>query len=290
MDAKVNLYTFLNKPLQDRLFYVPFWDCPYECTFCCVDSLPGKAPGWPDAGEALLFAMAEEMSRRYERRIELHFYGGEPMLRAGYVEHVARRVQKSPFISKLVLYTTLRAGSPQQLLDILGTERLQILVNPDTVNERAAAALQELKGVARLHLLPVHLMTGRGAIDVRPDWHRQWLPVGWPGHGCFAKVSGPLINGPQHTVHLCCLPQSPLLGRFHDDARTLLDRYDAALRSVPKALNQACRASGAAHPCSVCNRYTGYQSQAGPGQNDFQVADALALATSRHEPQASSGV
>ena len=274
MDAKITLYTLLNKPLQDRLFYVPFWDCPYECPFCCVDSLPGKAPGWPDAGEALLFELAEAMSGRYGRPIELHFYGGEPMVRAGYVAHVARRVRESPFISKLVLYTTLRAGSPRKVLDILGTKRLQILVNPDTVNERAAAALRELKGVAQLNILPVHFMTGRGAVDVRPDWHRR-LPVGWPGHGCFAKVSGPLVNGPQHTVHVCCLPQSPLLGNFHDSPTALLDRYEAALRTIPKALNQACRASGAAHPCSVCNRHTGYQSQAGPSLNDFQVADAL---------------
>lgn len=271
LDPKLALYALLNKPLLDRLFYVPFWDCPYECAFCCVDSLPGKAPGWPDAGEEPLFELAAEMRRRYGRAPELHFYGGEPMLRAGYVEHVARRIQASPDVSKLVLYTTLRSGSPRRVLDILGPKRLEILVNPDTLNERAQAALRELRGVARLNLLPVHFVTGRGAVHTRPDALQRLLPVGWPGHSCFARTSGPLINGPQHTVHLCCLPQSPLLGTFTDAPATLLDRYEAALRTVPPALNRACRSTGAAHPCSVCNARTGYQSQAGPGQNHYRI-------------------
>ncbi|UYZ63438.1 radical SAM protein [Hymenobacter weizhouensis] len=276
LDPKITLYAMLNKALLDRLFYVPFWDCPYECSFCCVDSRPGAAPGWPDAGEEALFALAQEMSCRYGRPVQLHFYGGEPMLRAGYVEHVARRVRESPFISKLVLYTTLRSGSPRQVLNILGPKRLEILVNPDTVNERVTAALRELRGVARLNLLPVHFVTGRGAVELRPDQYR-WLPVGWPGHSCFARTSGPLVNGPQGTVHVCCLPQSPLLGSFDDAPALLLDRYDAALRTVPRALNRACRAEGLVHPCAVCNRYTGYQSQAGPSHNAFSVEKALSL-------------
>lgn len=280
-DPKTHIYALLNLTLRDRVFFVPFWDCPYLCEFCCVDSLPGKAPGWPDGGEDVVFAMLAEMHRRYGRRVELHFYGGEPMLRAGYVEHVAQRVAATPHIKKMVLYTTLRSKSPRRVLEILGPKRLQILVNPDMVNERAAAALVEFKGVAELNSLPVHLVTGRGAVGgagQRPDWHHTRLPVGWPGRSCFGRATGPLVNGPQRTVHFCCLPQSPIMGTFDEDATALLDHYDDALASVPKALNQACRAVKGVHPCGVCNKYSGYQSQAGPGHNSYRVSEALALA------------
>lgn len=281
IEPKVTLYSYLNRPLLDRVFFVPFWDCPYMCEFCCVDSLPGKPAGWPDSGEELLFELLATMSQRYGRRLQLHLYGGEPMLRAGYIEHLARRVRDSPHVSKMVLYTTLRSQSPRRVLEILGPERLEILVNPDTVNERALAALQELKGVARLHLLPLTITTGRGAegeAGYKADFFQRHLPVGWPGRNCFAKVSGMLVNGPQRTVHTCCLPQSPVVGTFDTPAAELVTAYEAALATVPQALNQACRTAGGAHPCGVCNKFSGYQSKAGPGLNAYTVAQALELA------------
>ncbi|TGE17799.1 radical SAM protein [Hymenobacter elongatus] len=281
VEPKVTLYSYLNRPVLDRVFFVPFWDCPYQCEFCCVDSLPGKPAGWPDSGEDLLFELLETMSRRYGRRMQLHFYGGEPMLRAGYVEHIARRVRDSPYVSKLVLYTTLRSKSPRQVLEILGSKRLEILVNPDTVNERVLAALQELKGVARLNLLPLTITTGRGAEHepgYKQDFFQRYMPVGWPGRNCFAKVTGMLVNGPQRTVHTCCMPQSPIVGTFDSSAADIVAQYEAALATVPQALNASCRSSGGAHPCGVCDKFSGYQSQAGPGQNSYTVAEALALA------------
>ncbi|HEX8327671.1 MAG TPA: hypothetical protein VF629_09035 [Hymenobacter sp.] len=280
VEPKVTLYAYLNRPVLDRVFFVPFWDCPYMCEFCCVDSLPGKAPGWPDAGEEELFALLAAGSARYGRPLQLHLYGGELMSRPGYVEHLARRVRDSPFVSKLVLYTTLRAASARKVLAILGRQRLEILVNPDTVNERAAAALREFKGVARLHLLPMSIPTGRGAVGQaghKKDFFQKHLPVGWPGRACFSKQSGLLYNGPQKTVHLCCLPQSPVVGLFSTPPDELLARYEAALAAVPTALNQACRQRGLDHPCAVCNKFSGYQSQAGPGHNAYTVAQALAL-------------
>ena len=280
VEPKVTLYAYLNRPVLDRVFFVPFWDCPYMCEFCCVDSLPGKAPGWPDSAEEELFALLATSSARYGRPMQLHVYGGEPMSRPGYVEHLARRVRDSPFVSKMVLYTTLRAASARKVLGILGRQRLEILVNPDTVNERAAVALQEFKGVARLHLLPVSIPTGRGAAGQaghHKDFFQKHLPVGWPGRACFSKQSGLLFTGPQKVVHLCCLPQSPVVGSFDTPPAELLDRYEAALAAVPAALNQACRQQGLDHPCAVCNKFTGYQSQAGPGQNRYTVAHALAL-------------
>lgn len=280
IEPKLALYSYLNRPILDRVFFVPFWDCPYGCEFCCVDSLPGKPAGWPDSGEDLLFELLAEMSQRYRRRLQLHLYGGEPMLRAGYIEHIARRVRASPHVSKLVLYTTLRSGSPRKVLEVLGPKRLEIIVNPDTLNERATAALRELKGVARLNTLPLNFVTGRGAEGqpgYKQDLFQRFVPLGWPGRSCFAKVSGVLVNGPQRTVHTCCLPQSPIVGTFDTPVPELIRSYEAALAAVPKAMNQACRSAGGAHPCGVCNKFSGYQSQAGPGQNRYTVADALAL-------------
>ncbi len=271
VEPKIAWYSLLKKPILDRVFYVPFWDCPYMCEFCCVDSMPGKPPGWPDEGEALLFEMIALMAARYKHPIQLHLYGGEPMLRHKYIEHIAERVKTDPNISKLVLYTTLRSRSPKKIVEILGKEKLQILVNEDTINDKVRKELAQLKGIASFHDLPMYLPVGRGAMGEpgyqpenfpgrKYEYLQRILPFGMLNRSCFANVSGPLINVPHRTVHLCCLPQSPVIGNFAEGALNITNNYDTEVRQAPNKMNKACQQEGLHHPCAVCNKHSDYNS------------------------------
>ncbi|MGB1206225.1 MAG: radical SAM protein [Chitinophagales bacterium] len=265
---------FLNQPTYDKVFYVPFWDCPYQCDFCCVDSLPGKPPIFPDDGEDLLFEVIEKLHQRFGKKIELHLYGGEPMMRKRYVEHLAKKVLEKSHISKLILYTTLLSNSPKGVYDILGKERLHIIYNPATINEKVKQRAEEFKDVASTYKNQVFFPTGRGAVGMEGNQANFWqniLPIGFPARSCFANSSGMLINGPQHTVHLCCLPQSPIIGTFHDKAIKLVEVYEKALSYMPQEINAEARRKKCVHPCQVCNSKTGYKSQAGAGCNDFTL-------------------
>ncbi len=265
----------IDKPTYDKLFYVPFWDCPYGCDFCCVDSLPGKPPSFPDSGEALLFNLVDELYKRHGNPIELHLYGGEPMMRRSYVEHLAQKVDAHPHIAQFFLYTTLRSGSPEGVFQTLGTEKLTIIVNPDTVNEKVEERLEQYKEVVKMYDNPVFFPTGRGAVGEegnQPNLLQRILPIGLPGRSCFARSSGLLVNGQQGTVHLCCLPQSPIVGTFHDSAEKLLDRYEEALVDIPKQINKKARERGCVHPCQVCNSESGYKSTEGVGCNNFDLS------------------
>ncbi|WP_310392850.1 hypothetical protein [Hymenobacter sp.] len=53
---------------------------------------------------------------------------------------------------------------------------------------------------------------------------------------------------------------------------------DAALAAVPGAPNQVCRTANGAPPRGAGNEPPGHRSQAGPGQNPYTSANALALA------------
>ena len=266
-------YSVISKPLLDRVFYVPFWDCPYNCEFCCVDSLPGRPAHHPDAGEATAFALAKELHELTGNKIEFHLYGGEPMMRPKYVMHLAKIIKDKPEISKLVLYTTLRSAAPDEIVKLLGNDRIQILVNSEILNDKAIAAMKRLKKVAGINNMPMYLPVGRGVAEVKThdienypgkkfDFLQKITPFGWLARSCWSNISGPLINGPQNTVHLCCLPQSPVIGTFTDEPAKTMAVYTNALGKAPKAIERKCKTSNAIHPCAVCNACTGYSSTA----------------------------
>ncbi len=275
MDVKKTWHRFLGRPTFDKIFYVPFWDCPYMCDFCCVDSLPGKPPLVPNDGEELLFQLVDLLHQKQGNHIELHLYGGEPMLRKPYAEQLAKRIKKTPNISKLFLYTTLLSNSPQGIYDILGDERLSIIVNPSTVNEKVKKRMEAFEKVAILYQNQVFFPTGRGAVGMEGNQANIWqriLPIGLPGRSCFAASSGMLVNGQQHSVHLCCLPQSPIIGTFSDSPQQILSNYETALKTIPQQINREARQKKCVHPCQICNDKTGYQSTAGSGCNSYTIA------------------
>ena len=268
------LKRLLNKPTFDKIFYVPFWDCPYLCDFCCVDSLPGNPSLFPDDGEEILFQLIDELYSRHQNPIEFHLYGGEPMLRKRYVEHLAEKVSLHSSISRFYLYTTLRSNSPKGVMEILGSDMLTIIVNPDTVNDKVKNRLNEFEKVVVMYNNPVFFPTGRGAVGLEGNQKNFWqsaLPIGLPARSCFAASSGMLVNGQQGTIHLCCLPQSPIIGTFDDCASLILDKYETAAKQVPRELNRQARKQKCVHPCQVCNSRSGYQSTAGKGCNSFTL-------------------
>lgn len=252
----------------DRIFYVPFWECPYMCDFCCVDSLPGKPPSDLEAGEPMLFALLERLYEYTGRPQQVHVYGGEPMLRPDYVLELARRLKDQPFFQRFYLYSTLRPGKEEALVQLLGKEHLRIIVNPDTADDRVREKVRSYPGIAEFYLNPVFFPTGRGSEDLRgykPNWMQKYIPVGMPGRSCFARVSGMLVNGPDRKVHLCCLPQSPSVGEFaeaelrtdtemlEERSRIIYDEYLKQLKEYPARVNSTARKQDKAHPCSVCN-------------------------------------
>jgi len=219
--------------------------------------------------------LMEEQYRRFGQPIELHFYGGEPMMRKRYVEHVAKKAKALPYLKQFVLYTTLLSNSPKGVYDILGRELLSIIVNPSTVNDKVEKRIEELKEVVYLYRNQVFFPTGRGAVGEegnQPNFWQRWLPIGFPARSCFATSSGMLVNGQQHTIHLCCLPQSPIIGTFHDSAAKLWNIYEENIVKMSRTINQKARERKCVHPCQVCNIETGYQSQAGSGCNSYDLS------------------
>tara|TARA_Y100001937_G_scaffold122491_1_gene183503 strand:- start:211726 stop:212637 length:912 start_codon:yes stop_codon:yes gene_type:complete len=257
----------------DRIFYVPFWECPYMCDFCCVDSLPGKPPADLQAGEPILFALMDRLYENTGRKQQVHVYGGEPMLRPDYMYSLARSLKDRPSFDRFYMYSTLRPGKEEPLVDILGPEKLKIIVNPDTATDSIREKVQQYgrahKGMVEFYFNPTFFPTGRGSEDLsgyKPNWMQKYLPTGIPGRACFARISGMLVNGPDRSVHLCCLPQSPVVGNFADqihegqDSESLEERsriiyhsYLQGLKNYPSEVNSRARQEGRPHPCSVCN-------------------------------------
>jgi hypothetical protein len=261
---KVVFNNLLQRPQLDRVFYVPFWECPYRCAFCCVDSLPGKPPRQPDAGEPMLFGLLEALRARTGRAVQVHVYGGEPLLRPDYLAALAGRLLGQPGFGKLYLYSTLRPPGIERVAAALPPGRLRVVVNPDTLDAEARARMAALAGVAELYRNPMTFPTGRGAegaAGYRTDWLTRLLPVGLPGRSCFATVSGPLVNGAHGLVHLCCLPQSPVVGRTDEPPAEVLARYETVVAGFHREVEALARQLGVSHPCAVCDRTAGFDSR-----------------------------
>lgn len=242
-------------PILDRIFYVPFWDCPFLCDFCCVDARPGKPPAYPDKGEKVLFALGQKMYKETGKQLQVHVYGGEPLLRPEYLKEFSSRLLNENFFKKLYIYTTLRPSGIEQILEILPENKIKIIVNPSTLNSVARDRIQKFSRIAETYKNIVFFPTGRarlGSTSYKKSLVERLLPVGLPGKSCFASISGPLVNGIQETVHLCCLPQSPIVGSIHDSVEILWGNYSMLIDSHYKKVNYRMRKDGLSFACSVC--------------------------------------
>lgn len=171
------------KARLDRLFYVPFWECPFDCAFCCVDAPRGRPPRERDGPEvlsSLVYAMAE----RRGAPIQVHVFGGEPLMRPAQLLRLGALLAENPAMSKLHLYTTLRFDGAERLRDLLGEDLLRIVVNPETRNPQVEERMEGLRGVAEWYRNPIVFPTGRGRLGsdgYRTSNLERWVFAGWPG-------------------------------------------------------------------------------------------------------------
>lgn len=242
-------------PILDRIFYVPFWDCPYLCDFCCVDARPGKPPTYPDKGEPALFALGQKMYQETGKHLQVHVYGGEPLLRPEYLKEFISRLMNEKFFKKLFLYTTLRPPGIEEILALIPEDKIKIIVNPSTINDAARARMHKFSRVTETYKNIVFFPTGRarlGSTSYKKSLVERILPIGLPGKSCFASISGPLVNGIQETVHLCCLPQSPIVGSINENIEILWNNYLMLIESHYKEVNSRMKKDGLSFACSVC--------------------------------------
>lgn len=259
--ARLFFQSLAGRPLFDRVFYVPYWECPYHCDFCCVDSMPGQAPRWPDEAEAAFMHFAEASYKEHRKPLQIHYYGGEPLLRPDYLLHFVRKIAGQPFFFRFYLYSTLIPADPGFLTDELGEENIRFIVNPETATPVVEERMKKLGKTAMYYKNPVFFPTGRGS-KTYPE-HRNLLnsiPIGLPGRSCFAATSGPLFDAAHRRINLCCLPQSPVVGSFSESPQKLLKKYKELLATYPAKANETARKNGYAHPCSVCEKETDFQS------------------------------
>lgn len=252
------------KPVYDRVFYVPFWECPFNCDFCCVDSLPGKPKQSFKEGEDFLFSFLKTYSEKVGRPIGLHYYGGEPLLRPQAFLDVAKRAETSGYVSKIYLYSTLRLKHSLETVQQVPKDFLRIIVNDFRADDLVLENMKALKGVAEYYDNPVVFHTGRarGQEDshknksFRKTLYEKSFPPSFPGRSCFANVSGPLINVPHKKIHLCCLPQSPVFGGFEESSDALVDTYMSAVKNYYKIVDREMRDCKQSHACSVCEKWS----------------------------------
>lgn len=251
------------KPMLQRIFYVPFWECPYRCEDCCVDSWPGRPPKDLEAGEAMLFGLIAAQARHTGHAIALHIYGGEPLMRPRYLRDFMQRALGHAGVGKLYLYSTLRPRGIESVVAKVPKGRLRIVVNPDTANDAVHARMAALDGIAEFYRNPTIFHTGRGrygADGYQEAWFERLLPAALPGRSCFATASGMLINGPHRSVHLCCLPQSPVVGHFNQDPSNVFSAYRRKLETFHREVRARVRAEGHVHACEVCEQDSAYDS------------------------------
>jgi len=273
--AKVIWHNLVQTPIGDRIFYVPFWECPYRCEFCCVDSLPGRPPADLAAGEAMLFALIAEQFRRTGVKQALHIYGGEPLIKAKYIEDFGVRALLQPGVKKLYLYSTLRPPGAERCVEAWGRDNVRIVVNRDTATDKVHEQMARLQGVAEFYSNPTVFHTGRGRkgeAAYQERWFEHMLPASLPGRSCFANASGLLVNGAHGTVHLCCLPQSPVIADFSQAAATVLDRQATSLASFHKEIKARMRDEGHIHACSVCEAHSRWDTRVAP---TFKLVDGV---------------
>jgi len=273
---KVALNNLMQRPMLDRIFYVPFWDCPYNCEFCCVDSLPGKPPEHPTSGEATLMALMDALHERTGRPIQVHVYGGEPLLRPNTIAALAGRLVDRASFKKMYLYSTMRkSGADRVLAALRDPSLLRVVVNDFTANERVHERMAELGGgdVAEFYNNLVVFPTGRGREGeqaYRKSLLERVMPSWAPGRSCFATVSGMLVNGAHDTVHLCCLPQSPVVGTFEEDARVIIERYERKLETFHSEIRKVMQERGLSHACSACELASNWDTRVRPDTSHLE--------------------
>jgi hypothetical protein len=257
----------LQRPRFDRVFYVPLWECPYECADCCVDSLPGAPPEDVTRGVPTLLALTEAIAARRGAPIGVHVYGGEPLLRADAIEELVRTLDPLRDVARIYLYTTLRSHAYEKIARAAKPGRLRFIVNPATATDEVRARVASLGASAEWYRNVTIFPTGRGRVG-SPAYRRSLLervvPASAPGRSCFATVSGPLVNGPHGVVHLCCLPQSPVIGRLDEPAPALLARYEELLVTHHARMRAEAERLGVSHACAVCEHESAWSPRRKP--------------------------
>lgn len=264
---KIAWHNLLQKPLLDRIFYVPFWECPFQCAFCCVSSLPGRPPSPAPDHAQVLSNMLRRLARLRGGPVDVHYYGGEPLLRPDVIVSLARTLLPDPAFGRLTLYSTLRPPGLKKVLNAIPTHRLSIVVNPNTATPDVHAVVKDLGGVAAFYKNPTVFPTGRGAVGqagYRKSFVEQCVSSWMPGRSCFANASGMLLNGAHRTMHLCCLPQSPVVGTFEEEPDVVLGRYLDMLPEYHKDMRRKMNEKGFSHACSVCQEESAWDTAVPP--------------------------
>ena len=260
---EMGFWNLLQRPVLDRIFYVPFWECPFLCEFCCVDSLPGKPPVRVDAGESVLFSLVDALNKVSRKPIEVHLYGGEPLLKSDYILEFSKKLNSQKNVKKLVLYSTLRVGNIDSILNILPKKKLEIIVNPTTVTPSVEEKMKHLRGIAKAYKNVTIFPTGRGRIDsasYQKSLLEKIVPPTFPGRSCFATISGILVNTPHRTLHLCCLPQSPVIGDFESNPDAIVSKYVSELQNFHKKVEEERKNFNFSHACSVCEEHSQWKT------------------------------
>ncbi len=275
---KVGWNNFLQRPLLDRIFYVPFWDCPYLCDFCCVASLPGKPKEDLTKGESTLFSLLAILYKNLGEPIQVHVYGGEPLLRPDYIWDLARRLKETKMMKRFYLYSTLRPRGLEKIVEALGEKNLRVIVNPTTINSSVKSQMNQFPKIIETYKNPVFFPTGRAKIGEKAYRRTIWeriLPFGMPGKACFANVSGPLVNGEHGTVHLCCLPQSPVVGETVEPADLIWKRYREKLKEYWKEVEQNAKEKGYSFACSVCESKSQWDTRVRPDTSHLKNSEVF---------------
>lgn len=271
--AKLVWKNLLQEPLRDRVYYVPFWDCPMQCETCDVAAMPGRPPVHPVAGEPMLRGLVEGLAKERGGPVQVHVSGGEPLLRPRAIARLAEQLLTDGHLSRLILHTTLRPRGIEEILEVTGPERLRILVNPETANADTRMRLRLHGGIAEYDHNPVRVPTGRGAVG-RPGhrWGRfeKLVLRSMPGRSCFATVSGPLVNGPHGTVHLCSMPASPVIGTFRERPARVLARHLETLRTWHREVLEVQAKTGASHACTVCQSISRWDPSRSPARGHLR--------------------
>lgn len=59
-------------------------------------------------------------------------------------------------------------------------------------------------------------------------------------------------------MHLCCLPQSPVIGTFDHPIQVLLTRHALTLDDYHRQVAEEAQRRGFSHPCSVCEQVSAF--------------------------------
>lgn len=260
-------HNLVQKPIFDRIFYVPFWECPYDCDFCCVDSLPGKPQEESENALEHAIEVAREIKKVSGKKIGFHLYGGEPMLRPNRVSKIIDQVlaHKETF-KKVYLYSTLKPKKSSQYLSKYSENELRIVVNDFTADQNTISNMKKLSQKAEFYDNPVSFHTGRArnAEERKVTFFEKYFPRNAPGRSCFANASGPLFNATHNTIHLCCLPQSPIISHVSSSPQDTLKNYQKGLAKFYKDINIIMKKEGLSHACMACEKMACWDTRKQP--------------------------